>query len=403
MEQAPADTDFRLASPPALAAALRASRQDTLATLDRLEAALPDLLVPRDDTLNPPQWELGHIGWFAQHWLARNPQRHRGCRADPLAQRLPAQAPDDDALFDSTRVAHASRWQIPLPGVQALRESLEEGLQHTLRLLHEGSNSDETLYFFRLVLAHEDMHHEAALYMAQALGVPGAPARWQPRPLPSRRAQLSFDASAFEQGGQGGQGAGFAFDNELGAFTAQLPASQIDSRVLSWGDYLPFVQAGGYEQPRWWCPAGRAWLQASGLRAPRYLRGAPWQVQSGGRWQALDPALPACHLSAFEAEAWCAWAGRRLPSEGEWERAALQAGPAFAWGAVWEWTTSTFAPYRGFTAHPYQDYSAPWFGSRRVLRGASFATQARLHHPRYRNFYTPDRNDIFAGFRSCAL
>ena len=398
--QPPADTDFRSASPQALAAALRACRADTLATLDRFEAALPDLQVPQVGTLNPPRWELGHIGWFQQHWLARNPQRHLGHRADPLAPRRPARAPDSDALFDSSRVAHPSRWQLPLPAVAALRESLEDGLHRSLKLLQEGSDTDDALYFFRLALAHEDMHHEAALYMAQALELPSAPARWQPRPLTTGREPLSFDAGAFEQGGHG---AGFVFDNELGAFTARLPASCIDSQALCWDDYLPFVDAGGYAQPRWWSAAGQAWLQSSGLRAPCYLRGKPWQVLTAGQWQPLDRALPACHLSAFEAEAWCAWAGRRLPSEGEWERAAGQAGPAFAWGDVWEWTASTFAPYPGFVAHPYLDYSAPWFGSRRVLRGASFGTQPRLHHPRYRNFFTPDRNDIFAGFRSCAL
>lgn len=394
------DADFRHADPKGLAAALRASRDDTLAALARIEAALPDLQVPQADTLNPPAWELGHIGWFQQYWLARNPQRHRGWRADPHAARAPARAPDSDALFDSSRVAHASRWELPLPGVSALRESLEDGLHRTLRLLQEGGDSDDALYFFRLVLAHEDMHHEAALYMAQALGLPGAPARWQPGPLPAGRDGLGFDAGPFEQGWPG---AGFAFDNELGANTAPLPASLIDSRVLCWGDYLPFVEAGGYAQPHWWSPAGQAWLQGSGLSAPRYLRGTPWQMQVGRDWQALDMSLPACHLSAFEAEAWCAWAGRRLPSEGEWERAALQAGPAFEWGAVWEWTASPFEPYPGFTPHPYRDYSAPWFGGRRVLRGASFATQRRLRHPRYRNFYTPARNDICAGFRSCAL
>ena len=430
---APADHDFRTAGPDALAAALRASRADTLATLAHINAALPDLQVPQHDTSNPPRWELGHIGWFAQHWLARNPQRQRGTQADPQAPRSLARAPDSDALFDSSRVPHSSRWHLALPGVAALRESLEEGLRVTLGLLQHGddsrndsdsdsdSHSDSALYFYRLVLAHEDMHHEAALCLAQALGLPAlhdgndrvdVPPRWQASRLDAPRHLLAFDAAPFDQGWRG---AGFAFDNELGAFTTTVPAFEIDSRVLSWADYLPFAEAGGYRQPRWWCSTGRAWLRSSGAQGPRYLRGSPWQVQVGGQWQALDVALPACHLNAFEAEAWCAWAGRRLPSESEWERAAAhvngqpggqpggQAAPALAWGAVWEWTCSPFTPYPGFVAHPYQDYSAPWFGSRRVLRGASFATQKRLHHLRYRNFYTPERNDIFAGFRSCAL
>lgn len=108
-------------------------------------------------------------------------------------------------------------------------------------------------------------------------------------------------------------------------------------------------------------------------------------------------------MNRYEAEAWCAWAGRRLPTESEWECAALAHPADFAWGAVWEWTSTTFGPYPGFVAHPYRDYSAPWFGTRGVLRGASFATQDRMHHVHYRNFFTPERRDVFGGFRSCGV
>ncbi len=280
---------------------------------------------------------------------------------------------------------------------------LESGLARTLELLQHCAETDQGLYFHRLVLAHEDMHHEAALYMAQALALPLPASRWQPQaPAAARLAlALTLDAQSFEQGYTG---AGFAFDNELGAHAVDLPACQIDSRVVLWHEYLPFVEAGGYAQARWWTEAGRAWRAASGAAAPRYLRrdGSSWQRQTGNTWQKLDLALPACNLNAHEADAWCAWAGRRLPSEPQWECAALHGGAAFEWGQVWEWTASAFEPYPGFAAHPYQDYSAPWFGSRRVLRGASFATQPRLRHVRYRNYFTPERNDIFAGFRSCA-
>jgi gamma-glutamyl hercynylcysteine S-oxide synthase len=139
------------------------------------------------------------------------------------------------------------------------------------------------------------------------------------------------------------------------------------------------------------------------LAQPRYLRqvDGQWQEARCGRWQALDLGLPACHLTCHEAEAWCRWAGRRLPTEAEWSYAQHTGGDAFAWGEVWEWTASTFLPYPGFVPHPYRDYSSPWFGSRRVLRGASIATQPRMRHPQYRNYFTADRNDLFAGFRSC--
>jgi EgtB-related family protein len=121
-----------------------------------------------------------------------------------------------------------------------------------------------------------------------------------------------------------------------------------------------------------------------------------------GRWQALDLAAPAVHLSAHEAQAWCRWAGRRLPTEHEWTLAQRQLGADFAFGEVWEWTSSPFAPWPGFTAHPYRDYSAPWFDGRPVLKGGSFATQPFMKHPRYRNYFPAGRNDVFAGFRTCA-
>ena len=113
------------------------------------------------------------------------------------------------------------------------------------------------------------------------------------------------------------------------------------------------------------------------------------------------PDDAAVHLTAHEAEAWCRWAGRRLPTEAEWECTALTE-PGFRWGQVWEWTATAFEPYPDFTPHPYRDYSAPWFGSRRVLRGACPATSPALAHPKYRNFFEPQRSDVFAGFRSCA-
>ena len=392
---------IRQAGAATLAEALQASRLDTLAAFDRALTAAAGTVPQRPD-LNPPLWELGHIGWFQAWWLGRNPARAQGWRADPELARPPSAG---DGLYDSSRVPHDSRWQLPLPDAAAARQALAQQLEQTLALLCDTPAGDDALYFYRLALLHEDMHHEAALYMAQSLGWPVDDPRWQPQPLATANPALNIQAASLRAGDPG---PGFAFDNEWGAHTVPLPAFQIDSRVQRWADYLPFVEAGGYQDARWWSDDGRAWLAqqaaAEGQPLPRYLRRAGacgWQQQRGGRWVALDPALPACHLSCYEAEAWCAWAGRRLPTEAEWQHVATQQADDFHWGAVWEWTASTFLPYPGFVAHPYRDYSAPWFGSRRVLRGASFGTQPRLHHPHYRNFFTLERNDIFAGFRSC--
>ena len=376
--------NVRHADAQTLAAALQAGRRDTLATFAACTAALAQASVPQRDTLNPPLWELGHIGWFQEFWIARNPQRALGSAADPDAPRGPGVRANADALYDSARVPHATRWALPLPDAADTQDDLARQLEATLGLL----KGDEALYFFRLALLHEDMHHEAALYMAQVLGlrIDDEDRRWRATPSSGTRSALPFDAGPWTLGSSAAEG--FAFDNELPAHPVDLPAFEIDSRVVRWAEYLPFVEATGRAPPRY-------------LR--RAAAGSGWQQQRYGQWIPLEQDLPACHLSAAEAESWCLWAGRRLPSEAEWERAALEQPDRFGWGEVWEWTASAFQPYPGFMAHPYRDYSEPWFGgSRRVLRGASFMTQPRLRDPRYRNFFMPDRSDVPAGFRSCA-
>lgn len=396
------DTAWRCGDAAVLAAALQASRADTLAHFARLRAALPGLQVPPWPTLNPPLWELGHIGWFQEAWLARNPQRDAGAAADPLAPRAAPLRPGADALYDSSAVPHAGRWALPLPDAEATLADLAAQLRQTLALLDAAGNDDATLYFFRLALAHEDMHHEAGLYMAQALGIAVDDARWQAPRLPDPSAPLAFDAGPWLLGSSG---PGFAFDNELGAHQVDLPATRIDAQVLRWAEFLPFAEAGGYADARLWTEAGNTWRHTTGATAPLHLRQVDraWQQWRHGRWQPLDLVEPACHLTAHEAAAWCRWAGRRLPTEAEWERAAVIGGTGLRWGDVWEWTASAFAPFPDFVAHPYRDYSQPWFDGRPVLRGGSFLTQPRMKHPRYRNFFPAHRHDVPAGFRSCAL
>jgi iron(II)-dependent oxidoreductase len=370
--------------------ALLAVRERTLALADAYARALAPAgwRVPYSPALNPPLWELGHVAWFQEYWTSRNCERDLGVACNPVHERGASLQPQSDRWYDSSRVEHRSRWDLPLPDAGGTFDYLARTLAQTLELLDRlpADAGHDALYFFRLVALHEAMHAEAATYMARSLGValPTCPSavkavmpfgQAQPLQLPAQRFML----------GAGGEG--FAFDNELGAHSVAIAAFEIDAAPVSWARFMPFVQAGGYETQSWWSEAGWIWLRQQGRRGPGET--------------AQDFLAPAVHLSAYEAEAWCRWAGRRLPTEAEWECAALTA-PGLAWGQVWEWTATPFEPYPGFTAHPYRDYSAPWFGSRRVLRGACEATSPWLAHPRYRNFFEPQRTDIFAGFRSCA-
>jgi iron(II)-dependent oxidoreductase len=192
-----------------------------------------------------------------------------------------------------------------------------------------------------------------------------------------------------------------------------VPEFEIDAQVVTWAQFVEFVDDGGYDRAELWQPLGWQWVQnkaaGEGRRGPRYVdqigvaSGAVMQTRFGTLQRMLG-GQPVMHVTWWEADAWCRWAGRRLPAEVEWEVAAHNAARrGFRWGEVWEWTGTTFHAYPGFIADPYRDYSEPWFGTHKVLRGASFATRARMKNPKYRNFYLPGRDDIFAGFRSCAL
>jgi ergothioneine biosynthesis protein EgtB len=238
--------------------------------------------------------------------------------------------------------------------------------------------------------------------MAQALDIEpdGAPA---PQAV-AAPAELAYHGATMRLGARDGD---FAFDNELAAHDVAVGAFRIDRTLVPNAAFEIFIADGGYRDERLWSAEGWAWRCRAGLDAPRYWRAADggWQRREFGRWRPLDGKAPVTNLSLHEALACCRWVGRRLPTEAEWELAATTpaaCGRTLDWGGAWEWTGSPFRPYPSFEPHPYRDYSQPWFGSRQVLRGASFATRSRLRHPRYRNFFTPGRNDIFAGFRTCA-
>ena len=396
---------FRHAGPQELAAALQDARHYTLALFEALAIAGYDdaANVPRLPIVNPPLWELGHTAWFAEWFVLRGALDSR-----PGAATGHSLLARGDDWFDSGTVPHGARWTLDLPPPGAVKTYCHEVLDRILdRLAHE-SNDDVALYPYRLALAHEDMHGEAFMYSLQTLQSRDAPA--PAGPLAPRAqsvvaggaGEIALAGGSFLRGGD--QSSGFVFDNEKNAALVKVAPFAIDASLVSTAAFLDFVHDGGYERPHYWTEAGRAWLMTQERSAPRYWarEGEDWHTVRFGRPVALDLAEPVRHVNLYEAQAWCAWAGRRLPTEDEWEYAASAQPPGFAWGSLWEWTASAFLPFAGFEADRYRDYSAPWFGTRQTLRGASFATPARLRSPHFRNFYTPERDDIFAGFRSCS-
>lgn len=417
-----------------LIADLRAARARTLALLD----GLPDeqLMGPRLPILNPLRWEAGHLAWFQEYWTLR----HLDGRAPRVAR--------TDTLYDSTTVAHDTRWDLPLLPMPDTVAYLNDVLTAVIDRLTTKPLSANDAYFYQLVLFHEDMHTEAFLYMRQTAGYP-APELPGSEPAVHHAGPWPGDVTV--PGGEFWLGAtrddGFVFDNEKWAHRVMVAPFKIARAPVTNNEYAAFVDAGGYRERAYWSDTGWAWRQQAGLEAPIYWRRDTdrWQVRRFDRWQPLPPHAPVMHVSWHEAQAYCRFAGRRLPTEAEWELAAAGSANAepkrrYPWGElspshllanlgnrgdcldvaalpegdsafgcrqmlgnVWEWTASDFLPYPGFSADPYKEYSAPWFGARKVLRGGSWATPARLMRNTWRNFYPPERNDIFAGFRTCAL
>lgn len=327
------------------------------------------LLGPRLAIVNPPLWELGHVGWFQERWCLRTARG--GAGVDSILAGA-------DALYDSSAVAHDTRWGLPLPTLAATRDYLAAVLERVLERLAREPGNAALAYYAQLCIFHEDMHAEAFHYTHQTLGyadpAPAAPG------AASLRGDVELPGGRFERGAS--PGTGFAFDNEKWAHEVEVAPFRIGRGLVTNAEYLAYVEQGG-PPPRYWRKAG-----------------GEWQQRRFERWSALDAREPVLHVSAHEAEGYCRWAGRRLPTEPEWEFAAVRG--ALHAGQAWEWTASPFLPYPGFSPDPYEDYSQPWFGTHRVLRGASHSTPSRLVRTGFRNFYTPERADMFCGFRTCA-
>ena len=406
--------DVCLAGRDVLSLALMDARNHTLQLISAMEPslALGNLAVPLGPHLNPPLWELGHVGWFQERWIARHVQGHLGVHSDPTSARLPSMLVQADVWWDESLCPASTRFDLVLPELNEIKVYLLNTLENTLDLLAKTPETDDALYFYRLALFHEDSHVEILIQMAQALGIT------LPLTLPPPtqvRDALLIPGTRWAMGVP--VGAGFCVDNQQPQHEVVLPEFEIDAQPLTWAQFVEFVDDGGYDREELWQAAGWDWLQTQvrteGRRAPRYVEqlsvaragglGAVLQTQFGQtmRRQGHQPAV---HLSWWEADAWCRWAGRRLPTEVEWEVAAHTAARrGFRWGDVWEWTASSFRPYPGFVAGPDRAYSESAFGSHKVLRGASFATPTRWKSPKFRHFALPERDDLFCGLRSCAL
>ena len=323
-------------------------------------------------------------GCWQEAWIARHVQRQRGEACDPRATRLAGIEPFAEAWAAGDT----------LPPSEPLRAYLAETLEVTLELLAGSAEDDASLHYFRSSLLHEDRLCEALAEDLRA-GAPLARADREPVWLPAQRWTL------------GSAPGGLVPHNERWAHEVPVPESEIDAQPVNWGRYAEFAEDRGYERRELWSDDGWAWLQAGGRRAPAHveqLLGGVLVQRRGGLQRA--PALqPLMHANRYEAEAWCRWAGRRLPTEPEWELAACTAGGrGFVWGDVFEWVAGSARawPGAGAPAPGCLDVIPP-AGTQGVLRGASFATRARWRHPKARRFAAPGRDTMFCGFRSCAL
>ena len=354
---------------------VRDARERTIGLVDDLDDS--QLVVPYLPTIQPPLWELAHAVYFQEFWVLR-----KGAGQKPSR-------PDIDKLFDSISIDHEARWRL----VPERSEALAYAREVRDRVLDLGNPSEELRYYITYSVFHEDMHVEALAYSRQALGY-SAPKIAGAHSNGTAGGDAEFSGGTFQLGAP--KDASFAFDNEKWAHEVEVKPFRISRAPVSQTEFARFVDDNGYRRDELWSDEGRKWRDAAQAEHPLYWRRG-WEHRKFDQWLPIDAKHPVMHLSWFEADAYCRWAKRRLPTEAEWEHAA----PAS--NGVWEWTATTFAPYPGFTPDMYQDYSRTSFHTRKVLRGGSWATTARMMRPTLRNFYQPYRRDVFAGFRTCAL
>lgn len=415
------------------------ARKRTLALVAGLDQQ--QLMGPQLDIVNPLLWEIGHTAYFHELWTLRH--------LDGVDSFLE----NADELYDSINIPHDERWSLPLLSLQATKAYMQQVMDAEVGRLKSDNVTPQDMYLTRYAVFHEDMHTEAFTYSRRTLSYPA------PVFAESVLQDEAYDAGPLEgdariEGGEFLLGADkntdFCFDNEKWQHLVRIEPFAIARAATSYQQYAAFVEAGGYQDQQYWDAEGWAWLQQSGLEMPNGWKkdaGGNWLIKQFDQWQTMRPHAAVIHINWYEASAWCRWAGRRLPTEAEWELAAsgspenINEKRKYPWGDevpdekrvnmdsramrtidvgalpqgdsaygcrqmlgnVWEWTADTFEPYPGFVADMYQDYSQPLFGQTKVLRGGAWATRSRMIRNTWRNYYAANRNDVFAGFRSCAL
>ena len=376
-----------------LADALEGARKRSLGLLDPLSDE--DQLAQHSPLMSPLVWDLAHVGHYEELWLLR---------AVALTQPID---PAHDDIYDAFKHVRRERAKLAILGPAEARRHIATvrgrvldvldrvELDPTVPLLNDG-------FVYGMVAQHEHQHDETMLATLQLMASPYA-SGGGPTPVPPADAgtQVLVPGGPFVMGTDADP---FAYDNERPAHVVDLDPFWIDTFPVTNRQYLAFIEAGGYDERRWWSEAGWAHRRAEELVAPLFWSpagGASWTVRRYGTEIDLPLDEPVQHVCWYEADAYARFAGQRLPTEAEWEKAGRH-GVERLTGDVWQWTSSDFTPYPGFGWFPYKEYSEVFFGSDyKVLRGGSWATSPLVSRPTFRNWDYPIRRQIFAGFR-CA-
>ena len=397
----------------------------------------PDLTAQHSPLMSPLVWDLAHIGNQEEQWLLRTVGGQEAIR------------PEIDGIYDAFEHPRSERPTLPLLSPVESRRYAAEVRGRVLDVLEgaalHGTRLTEAGFAFGMIAQHEQQHDETMLITHQLRKGPQALTAPDPEPAPlfTGPAEVLVPGGPFTMGTSDEP---WALDNERPAHRREVDPFYIDTTPVTNAEYQAFIEDGGYDNERWWAPAGWAHIRKHSIHAPLFWSrdGKQWLRRRFGVTEVVPPDEPVVHVCWYEADAYARWAGRRLPTEAEWEKAArhdpaggrstrypwgdadpapehanlgqrhLRPAPAGSYpqgesplgvrqliGDVWEWTASDFEPYPGFQAFPYKEYSEVFFGpDHKVLRGGSFAVDAVACRGTFRNWDYPIRRQIFSGFRT---